>query len=99
MGNSCECPRPPGGRVNCGPNQLAICRVKDGEVKSECIDPPVSFTKLPPYDRRRSLARNNWALQIITGVQRTRSQELSDQERQILVRSRYRNDRTGEIVD
>src|SRR5260370_33590826 len=98
MGNSCECPTPPGGRVSCGPNQLAICRVKDGRVHSECIDPPASFIKVPHYDRFRSLARNNWALQVITGIERRSSQELSDRDSQVLTRRRYHNEMNGEIV-
>jgi inosose dehydratase len=38
MGNSCNCPSPPGGSVNCRSDQLAICRVKDGQVHSYCVD-------------------------------------------------------------
>src|SRR6266481_6604605 len=95
MGNSCECPRPPGGRVNCGPDQLAICRVRDGEVRGECIDPPASYLKQP---RIHTLSRNNWVLSIITGIKRAPRQALSDKDEMTLSSGRYRNPRSGEIV-
>lgn len=39
-GNVCKCPNPPGGQIICGPNQLAICRINNGKIESECVDPP-----------------------------------------------------------
>lgn len=55
--NACDCPHPPGGRVVCGPNQFAICRVEGGRVHSECHDVPssireavISFSPHYPYE-------------------------------------------------
>lgn len=47
--NICNCPNPPGGHVVCAPYQIAICRVINGNVFGECIDPPtedLSFKEL-----------------------------------------------------
>ena len=38
MSNICPCPTPPGGQATCSDNQLAICRVIDGEAHTECHD-------------------------------------------------------------
>jgi hypothetical protein len=38
--NTCKCPKPPGGQVICEPNQVAICRIKNGELETLCITPP-----------------------------------------------------------
>ena len=36
--NSCECPDPPGGRVECDPRDAAVCYVTErGEVVRRCI--------------------------------------------------------------
>src|ERR1035437_6880128 len=96
MGNSCQCPTPPGGQVNCGPHQLAICSVRNGQVESGCIDQPKSFAILKDYARQ--VARNNWALQIITGVERDENQQLSEEDFRVLVAGEYGNEKTGEIV-
>jgi hypothetical protein len=98
MGSSCDCPKPPGGRVNCAPNQLAICRVENGEVKSHCIDPHPSFTRPGTHDRSQSLARNNWALQVITGIERTPEQELSGDDWHVLTSRRYHDPSRGLVV-
>jgi hypothetical protein len=96
MGNSCQCPTPPGGQVNCGPHQFAICRVRNGQVQSECVDQPKSFAILK--DHARQVARNNWALQIITGIERDENQQLSGEDFQVLVAGQYRNEETDETV-
>jgi len=40
MANSCECPTPPGGLVVCSDDQIAFCRVSDGQTVSGCISTP-----------------------------------------------------------
>jgi hypothetical protein len=41
--NSCDCKSPPGGRIRCEDNQVAICRIsQDGTVNGTCITPPGS---------------------------------------------------------
>jgi hypothetical protein len=39
MSNNCKCPKPRGGEIHCESNQIAICRVKNGEVQGWCITP------------------------------------------------------------
>ena len=34
----CPCPNPPGGSIACRPDQLAICAMEDGELRSGCVD-------------------------------------------------------------
>lgn len=96
MGNSCQCPTPPGGQVNCGADQLAICRVKDGQVQSECVDQPKYLATLRPDER--DTVRGNWALRIITGAYRQEDQELSDEDRRVLLSGKYRSDDGRENV-
>lgn len=38
MSPDCDCPQPPGGKVSCGPNQMAICIVHQGELRALCVD-------------------------------------------------------------
>lgn len=42
--NICNCPNPPGGRAVCAAHQLAICRVKNGKVETDCIDPELEVS-------------------------------------------------------
>lgn len=60
--NICDCPNPPGGRVYCGPEQIAICRVKDGQLESFCLDVPRTETgqlmSVSSALRNRNFARN-----------------------------------------
>ena len=44
MSNICKCPNPPGGTVSCGDDQIAVCRVQDGNVEGFCIDVPKRLT-------------------------------------------------------
>lgn len=38
---SCDCPKPPGGKVRCSAGQIAFCCVDAaGNVEGGCIDPP-----------------------------------------------------------
>lgn len=96
--NICPCPQPPGGTVACEPNQLAICRVKNGVAEGECISPPADLTDLSdlaPADAKRYL---NWALDHITGRQRLPWQIVTPQDQAILRRGVYRDTATGEEV-
>src|SRR6185369_3144044 len=65
--NSCDCPKPPGGRAVCEPHQMAICRVKDGFAVAECLDPPEQRGRFSS-EQDNDLA--NWALSKITGENR-----------------------------
>ena len=87
--NTCECPNPPGGRVQCEFHQLAICRVKDGVIQTECIDPPAKLS---------TSARDAWAFGTITGIKRSLTRRLTSQEHQILLQGVYNDTQTGETV-
>ena len=72
MSKTCQCPKPPGGRVTCDDGQLAICSVDgNGEVNAACYTPPSGATQLQTQ---------NWALAIITGEARSREQPLSNDD-------------------
>lgn len=36
----CRCKSPPGGGIECNENQMAVCRVLNGQCQSQCIDVP-----------------------------------------------------------
>jgi hypothetical protein len=92
--NICQCPKPPGGQAICASHQLAICRVKDGEIQTECINPPAGLSVDTPEDRAR-LA--NWLLDKITASHRPELFNISDVE-EILRRGVFYNSETGETV-
>lgn len=94
--NTCECPNPPGGRVVCRQDQLAICRVRDGRVESECIDPPSG--DFGRTDKQRNTAVRNWALSVITDTERTSYHIFTAQDHSILSEGTYFNRDTGELV-
>lgn len=56
--NTCDCPKPPGGRVVCEAHQLAVCRVKDGQATHHCVD---------QKNYRDSVSLLNWTYEQITG--------------------------------
>jgi uncharacterized membrane protein YgcG len=96
--NICECHNPPGGTVVCEPEQLAICVVKNGAVRRECIDPPDgtgNFSSLSPTAATRYL---NWALTHITGQKRQLSDPISPADSAILAQGSYHNIATGEMI-
>jgi hypothetical protein len=96
MSNSCDCPNPPGGKVTCGPDQLAICRVKGGITESECVDRPPHVVGATVDLRQRLLY--NWALSVITGIERGGHASISASDNAMLTQGRYENPTTGEIV-
>jgi hypothetical protein len=94
----CDCPNPPGGKISCNPNQLAICRVKDGKVTGQCIDPPTFLKVGAKIDARETLRLNNWALTIITGIQRPSAQFVSVADLKMLNDGTYFNPSTDEDI-
>ena len=95
-GNSCDCPNPPGGRVICRADQLAVCRVKDGKAESQCVDKPTYSQSVPPPTREQML--KNWALAEIKREQRDPLTEISFGDDDILRSGAYYDPRTGETV-
>lgn len=64
MTNHCNCPRPPGGSVSCGPNQVAFCKVVAGEPYTGCLTPPEDAFNWYDPDRRVA-ALLKWTLEEI----------------------------------
>lgn len=96
--NICDCPDPPGGRIVCAADQLAICRVKNEKILSGCFGPPFSipnFGGLSAPDRLRYL---NWALIQITGDRRGSQQALTYDDMNILQSNLYDDPKTGERI-
>jgi hypothetical protein len=96
--NTCSCPHPPGGVVSCEPEQLAICRVRNGVAEGECVDPPDgmgNLSELSPTEARRYY---NYALQHITRQQRDEWDPISPADWAVLQQGIYHNDVTGEEV-
>lgn len=94
--NICDCPNPPGGQAVCEPHQLAICRVKDGIVQTECINPPDELAGMPPD----SLKVLNWAFEIITGgvFADPHSERPLPGNLRILERQRFEDESTGQVT-
>ncbi len=63
MSNKCNCPSPPGGSVECGDDQLAICQIKNGQIVARCISPG-RFTTSPQ-------AQLKWAIKILSEYSRS----------------------------
>lgn len=96
--NICDCPQPPGGSVACEPDQLAICRVRDGVAQGECIDPPDGMGGLAHVTPNSARQYHNWALEHITGQRRSRWDPITPYDEAILRDGVYRNYATGEEV-
>jgi hypothetical protein len=91
--NICDCPNPPGGRAICEPDQLAICRIKDGEPEMQCLDPPALIGS--PLNAHEYL---EWALSEITGeVHFSIREEFSPSEIAMFQSGTYK-DSTGAVT-
>lgn len=78
--NICNCPDPPGGQVACEPNQMAVCIVKNGRARTQCLD---------PIDSDRSSAIVNWSLTEITGIARSQDETITEDDIKILFSQMY----------
>ena len=72
--NICNCPTPPGGQAVCSEEQLAICRVVNGVVSTECLDPPAAVL------RAGTQALKNWILSKVTNFSRSSADLVGRQE-------------------
>jgi hypothetical protein len=75
---------------------LAICRVKDGRVESQCVDKPSIKQSLP--QRVKEAMLKNWALGLIKGEQRGPTEEISHQDNSILRSGSYYSAEAKETV-
>ena len=87
--SACGCPDPPGGKISCDSNQLAICRVRHGRIEAECITPPEELS----YK-----ALQNWTLGQVTRSPRGLNENIWPDDQQILNNEEYFNLKTGERV-
>lgn len=96
--NSCDCQDPPGGRIKCENDHVAICRVSGGKVYGECKTPPKSATK--------GKALEAWMLSEVLGtpvepVDVKEKKAYTDSKRElqlILSKERYTNPETGDVT-
>ena len=87
--NVCNCPDPPGGQAVCSAEQLAICRVVNGKVQTECHSLPSGIARVGTE------ATQNWALSHITQVSRSLTQTLGVDDLSILNSGQYMDPRAG----
>jgi hypothetical protein len=96
--NTCKCEDPPGGTVECEPDQLALCIVRQGVAQKGCMDPPDDLRDLAALTRGQSLRYLNWALSQITGEIRRLRDPISNEDYFILAQGSYQNIQTGAVV-
>lgn len=97
MDKVCPCGDPPGGDITCNVNQLALCGVIDGKLVVGCFDQPVSVREIQSL-KTKSNALANWILTRVTGVPRPQSQEITEEDFDILTSGRYVHPTTREEV-
>ena len=97
MAKRCPCADPPRGEITCADDQFGICGVIDGKLVVGCFDIPARVSRMTVAHARQN-AIENWALSRITGVNRSDSQPISYQERQILRTGEYVHPGTGHAV-
>lgn len=73
--NICNCPNPPGGQVVCEPHQMAVCIVRNGQARQQCLD---------PIRTRDSATLVNWVLEEITENRRNPHSRIDRHELEIL---------------
>lgn len=80
--NECDCPRPPGGRVVCSDEQLAMCVVDDfGNVETGCLDRPKTVLTSEHFE--------NWILESVMGLSRSPDATIRDVDREVLRAGTY----------
>jgi hypothetical protein len=97
MSNVCNCPKPPGGSIQCSDEQLAVCGYQDGQIVSGCFDRPAYVLSII-NDNQKNLVLANWVISRITGITRDDHAPLERELSAMLAGSRYRNDETGEVI-
>jgi hypothetical protein len=97
MSNTCDCPNPPGGKVTCSDDQLAVCGYLNGQIVSGCFDPPKEAAVIGDK-RERNRAVANWALSIIVGRVRRKDELLSPDFVKMLKSGAYEREGTQEVI-
>ena len=78
--NTCNCPNPPGGVVECSKEQMALCIIEDGIVRRICQD---------VVRDKNDLTIVNFALSVITGVKRLSYSTVSESDIRLLRSGEY----------
>lgn len=94
--NVCQCPNPPGGQVVCDSTQVAICRVKDGVLDSECLTPP--SVDLAPGSEAWRLTMQNWLISAIRNVPREPLEPVTQGDLLMLAQGVIRDEVTGAFI-
>jgi hypothetical protein len=92
--NTCDCPRPPGGRVICSSHQIAVCRIKNGEVEAQCIDMP-DTSGMTKAQMRAAALREVWS--VVGGEERPALLDFSE-SRRILRSGRFEHPSKGLVI-
>jgi hypothetical protein len=90
--NICRCPNPPGGQADCNEDQLALCRVVNGEAHTQCIDVPDAVGFLSSTEGK------NWLLSEILQIERDPNQPVSRFEDSLLSSGVFRVPGTDDVV-
>ncbi|QEW24184.1 hypothetical protein LA6_006423 (plasmid) [Marinibacterium anthonyi] len=98
MSNKKRIPKSPGGQLVCSDEQMAIVEIRNGEVFAECHDQPSKVRKAFGDEQARFLM--NWALERITGEERSLGQSISAEEFEILQSEHYEytDSRGNEVI-
>jgi len=97
MSNVCICPKPPGGKVICSDDQLAMCGYQNGEITSGCFDRPGAIHAIMDQ-KEKNLAVANWVLSKITGVDRSTYEPIEPGLVGLLRSGEYRDAVTGSVL-
>jgi hypothetical protein len=89
MKNECRCPSPPGGIHRCPADQLAICKVVDGQLETDCLTPPEGAMK-------SKATLTQWVLMAVMGESRAFRVRFRSS---IAIRMALRHEGQGEILD
>jgi hypothetical protein len=88
---TCECPTPPGGKVTCPDNNLAMCVVKDGKATSNCAP-------IPEAVKKNQEALDAWVLTKVLKRKIEPADAKKEEHQAILKKGRYENKTTGEVI-
>ena|ERR1700722_13284938 len=97
MSNTCACPNPPGGTIECADDQLAVCGYQNGQIVSGCYGRPSHVFHIED-EGDKHLALGNWIISIVTGAVRSDSDPIGSEHFAMLSEGRYTNERTGAVI-
>jgi hypothetical protein len=96
MSNTCNCPSPPGGTIECADDQLAVCGYQNGQIISGCYGRPSHVFGIRD-ESTKQLALANWIISTVTQFNRSDSDPIEAIYLAMLSIGQYEN-QTGEMV-